>query len=222
LTEVKCHMSKVKRNNMVIYAKEKKERALGEKLFLKAYRCNSAKCAMLRRPHRPGVHGKAMRRSGSDFGVQLKAKQKFKLSYGVNESQLKAIFLGASASKGSTAEKIVETLERRLDNAIFRAGLADSRIMARHFITRGHFLVNGKRTTSPSYETGKGDVIAVRPESASKGPFRELVDKLTKFSPPVWLRVDKDKLAAEVTSLPRDLEPAFDIGAVVEYFSKNN
>src|SRR3989344_6107815 len=129
---------------MVIQAKEKKERALGEKLFLKAHRCNSP-----------------------NYGNQLNAKQKFKLSYGVNERQMTSIFKEAARDKESTGEKIMEPLERRFDNAVFRSGLADSRIMARHFIVRGHFLLNGTKTVSPSYLIRTGDIIAVRPESKS-------------------------------------------------------
>jgi small subunit ribosomal protein S4 len=206
---------------MVIRAKEKKERALGEKLFLKAHRCNSPKCAMLRRPNRPGVHTKP-RRKVSDYGNQLNAKQKFKLSYGVNEKQLTSLFKESARSKESTGEKIVQMLERRLDNAIFRSGLADSRIMARHFVVRGHFMVNGKKTVSPSYLIRTGDVIAIRPESKSKSPFKEAVEILKKFSPPAWLTLDSDKLEAKVNNLPHGIEPMFNIGAVVEYFAKNN
>lgn len=206
---------------MVIQAKEKKERALGEKLFLKAHRCSSAKCAMLRRPDRPGVHAKSRaRRSSSDFGSQLKAKQKFKLTYGVNEVQFERIFKEASQSAASTGEKIIETLERRIDNAIFRSGLADSRIMARHFVVRGHFLANGKKTTSPSFLVNAGDVIEVRPESRTKLPFREIPEKLAKFTAPGWLKVSPNEFKAEIVSRPQ-VESPFDIGAVVEYFSKN-
>lgn len=206
---------------MVIQAKEKKERALGEKLFLKAHRCNSPKCAMLRRPNRPGVHTKA-RRKVSDYGNQLNAKQKFKIVYGVNERQLISIFKESARREGSTGEKIVETLERRLDNAVFRSGLADSRIMARHFIVRGHFLVNGKKTVSPSYLIRTGDIIAVRPESRSDLPFRETPEIQKKFTPPSWLLLDAQKLEAKVVALPLGIESAFNISAVVEYFAKNN
>lgn len=206
---------------MVIQAKEKKERALGEKLFLKAHRCNSPKCAMLRRPNRPGVHTKARRKS-SDYGNQLNAKQKFKISYGVNERQMTLIFKEAARDKESTGEKIMETLERRFDNAVFRSGLADSRIMARHFIVRGHFLLNGRKTVSPSCLVKKDDIISVRPESKSKLPFRELSQNLVKFTPPSWLDLDPDKLEAKVVALPQGIEPAFNISSVVEYFAKNN
>ena len=206
---------------MIIQAKEKKERALGEKLFLKAHRCNSPKCAMLRRPNRPGVHTKSRRKS-SDYGNQLNAKQKFKLSYGVNERQMTSIFKEAARDKESTGEKIMETLERRFDNAVFRSGLADSRIIARHFIVRGHFLLNGRKTVSPSCLVKKDDVIAVRQESKSKLPFRELSQNLVKFTPPSWLNLNSDKLEAKVVALPRGIEPAFNISSVVEYFAKNN
>lgn len=207
---------------MIIYAKEKKERALGEKLFLKAHRCNSPKCAMLRRPHKPGVHGKNSRGKTSDFGEQLKSKQKFKLSYGVNEAQLTRIFKEAARSTAGTGEKIMEALERRLDSVIFRSGLADSRIMARHLVVRGHFMVNGVKTVSPSYRVYVGDIISVRLESRSKTLFRELPQSLLKVSVPSWLEISAEKLEAKVVSLPHGIDPPFNIGAVVEYFSKNN
>jgi len=197
------------------------ERALGEKLFLKAHRCSSPKCAMIRKPYKPGVHGKARRRSLSDYGVQLKAKQKLKLSYGLNEAQLRSIYEDVSGKSGATGDKIIETLERRLDNAIFRSGLADSRIMARHFITGGHFVVNGRRTLSPSYGVTPGDVFSVREESKNLGPFKNLHQTLSKASMPNWLEVDAEKMAVKVRSIPPvDTDVTFNTGAVVEYFAK--
>lgn len=175
---------------------------------------------MTRRPHRPGVHGQA-RRTISEFGGQLKAKQRIKLVYGVNEAQLKNIFTEAARQHGAIGSKIVQMLESRLDNAVFRAGLADSRIMAKHFISRGHFLVNGRKTFSPSYALKPGDVFAVREESKKLSPFKNLKETLGKFSPPSWLEVQSDKLAVKVVSPPEEaLEFAGNISAVVEYFAQ--
>jgi small subunit ribosomal protein S4 len=206
---------------MVIRAKEKKERALGERLFLKAYRSQSHKSAMVRRPYRPGVHGKR-RQSVSDYGTQLKAKQKFKLTYGVNESQLTNIYREAARSEKGTGERMIEMLERRLDNAIFRAGLAPSRIMARHFIVRGHYQVNGVKTVSPSFSVKVGDIIKVKEESKVKSPFKNFKEALENYSTPDWLDLAKPELTAKVKALPTNVDPAYDISAVVEFFAKNN
>ena len=206
---------------MIIYAKEKKERSLGEKLFLKAYRCNSPKCAMMRKPHRPGAHGKG-RQKVTDFGTQLKVKQKFKVSYGVTEGQLHSIFKEAVRSSSVTGEKIMELLERRLDSALFRAGLVDSRIMARQFITRGHIKVNGHKTTSPSYSLHLNDVVSVRPESKETSMFKDRKEKIVEANIPTWIQVDKDKLEAKVVALPHGVDPPFDVGLMIEYFAKNN
>lgn len=206
---------------MVIHKKEKKERALGEKLFLKAFRSQSPKSAMIRRPYRPGVHGKS-RHTTSDYGAQLKAKQKLKLSYGVNEHQLKKVVREAVGIRGNTAYKILELLEQRLDNAVFRSGLAPSRIMARNFVSRGHLMVNGRKTVSPSFKVRIGDVISVRMESREKNMFRDLRESLEKAtSAPTWLSVTPDKLEAKITGLPQGVEETlFNVGAVVEFYSK--
>lgn len=206
---------------MLIKSKEKKERALGAKLFLKAHRCNSPKCALTRRPYGPGVHGKK-RRSFSEYAKQLRAKQRVKLSYGVNEAQLKTLFQKISRKSGATGDAIIIALERRLDNAVFRAGLAPSRLVARRLISHGHFLVNGKKSVSPSYLLSIGDSFTVKQESRGKGPFKELQDVLAKFSPPQWLKIDSGNLEAKVVALPQATDSEFDIGEVVEFFSKNN
>ncbi|MBI2036000.1 MAG: 30S ribosomal protein S4 [Candidatus Liptonbacteria bacterium] len=207
---------------MIIHAKEKKERALGEKLFLKAHRCNSPKCSMTRRPYRPGVHGKN-RRKVSDYGVQLNAKQKLKVIYGLNESQLTNIFRAASRNPEATGQKMTELLERRLDNLIFRSAIADSRPMAKNLISRGHILVNGKKTVSPSCALRRGDVVSVRPESKDKGVFKNLGEKLKKaVAAPSWFNVDPEKLEVKISALPADVDLGFDISGVIEFFAKNN
>ncbi|HUZ92548.1 MAG TPA: 30S ribosomal protein S4 [Candidatus Paceibacterota bacterium] len=200
--------------------KEKKERSLGERLNLKGERCASPKCAAVRKPYKPGMHGpKARRKTPSEFGLQLKEKQKFKVSYGVGERGLRNVFRRASKAKGSSALKIVEFLERRLDNAIFRLGFAPSRGAARQLIVQGHIMVNGGRVRSPGFLVKKGDVIGVRAESGSKQLFVKRMEVLKKFEPPAWLHLDAAKLEGRVLSPPEESIP-FEANLVVESFSK--
>ena len=204
---------------MIIHAKEKKERALGEKLFLKAHRCSSPKCSMIRRPYRPGVHGKS-RRKISDFGTQLMAKQKLKISYGVSEHRLKNIFKEASRNPAATGEKMIELLERRLDNVVFRSGFGDSRPMAHNLVSQGHITINGRKITIPSSIVRIGDVVAIRPQSKEKGFAKNLPEKMKKYSMPTWLTFDPDKLAVKIKSLPKDSDMPFDVSRVIEFFAK--
>lgn len=199
--------------------KEKKERALGVKLFLKAHRCNSPKCALMRKSYRPGLHGKA-RHSVSEFGQQLNEKQKIKMSYGLRESQMQKIFSAAAKNPGVTGNMILQLLERRLDNAVFRLGLAPSRSVARQLVGHGHILVNGKKVSAPSYSVKAKDQISIRAQSKENSTFKELPETLKKYEEPSWLRLDKEKKTGEVLSLPKDFEVPFDVNMVVDYYSK--
>lgn len=198
---------------------EKKERALGTKLFLKAHRCNSPRCALVRKPHRPGLHGQA-RHAVSEFGQQLNEKQKIKASYGIRETQMKRIFSSAAKNPGITGNMIVQLLERRLDNAVYRLGLAPSRSVARQLVGHGHILVNNRKVTIPSFLVRSKDEISIRPQSGDQSVFKALPEMLKKYEPPVWLELDKEKLKGRVVSLPKDLEFPFDVNMVVDYYSK--
>jgi small subunit ribosomal protein S4 len=200
--------------------KEKKERALGAKLFLKAERCNSQKCATIRRPYKPGDHGKSRRRPLSEYGQQLQEKQKIRFTYGVSEKNLRRIFSKAAKSTGVTGETIFAILEKRLDNVIYRLGFAASRSVARQLVSHGHFLVNGRKTTIRSYEVKVGDVISIRPQSHKHPLFQELPITLKKYETPVWLKLDVDKLEGKVAMQPKDFEMTFNINLVVDYYSK--
>lgn len=200
--------------------REKRERSLGVKLFLKADRCNSPKCAMIRRASRPGVHGKRHRRAGSEYGEQLKEMQKFKYSYGLRGAQLRRVFVAAAKNPGVTGELFTQLLERRLDNVVFRLGLAASRSVARQLVGHGHVLVNGRKTTIPSYLVKKGDRIAIRPQSKDHPLFISIPERLKNYEPPSWLAINKESLEGEVVSLPRDVEAPFDVNLVVDYYSK--
>lgn len=200
--------------------KEKKERSLGVRLFLKADRCNSPKCALARNPSRPGLHGKARRRALSEVGQQLQEKQKVQYSYGIREAFLRKIFEAASKNPGVTGEMVISILERRLDNVVYRSGLTPSRSVARQLISHGHFLVNNKKINISSYSVRVGDVIAIKPQSRNLIVFKDLTENLKKIEPPIWLIVDKEKPEARISSLPKDYEVPFDINMVVDYYSK--
>lgn len=200
--------------------REKRERSLGTKLFLKAYRCNSPKCALVRSAARPGVHGKARRRSLSEFGQQVQEKQKIKFTYGIRENQLRKIFDSAARHVGATGELIVSLLERRLDNALYRLGIAPSRSVARQLISHGHMLVNGRKVTISSYQVRPGDVIAIRPQSRTHPVFAAAAEAVKKIEPPVWLHLDPERLEGKVIALPKDFEIPFDVNMIVDYYSK--
>lgn len=206
----------------MIGPKEKKERRLGEKLQLKKDRCQSPKCAALRRPYPPGVHGPKAKFSGSfsEFGLQLREKQKFKLTYGLDERNLRRLFEKAQKETGSIVAKLIQLLESRLDNVVFRLGFAGSRGVARQIVSHGHIMVNGERVRSPGYEVKKGDIITIRPQSLNKLIFSSLAENLKKYEPPSWLHLDKEKLEGRVLSLPKDVEIPFEINLLVESFSK--
>ncbi len=206
---------------MVHGPKEKRERSLGEHLHVKGERCNGPKCAAVRKPYRPGPHGKDGRRKmPSDFGRQIAEKQKFKVVYGLHEKTLRRLFAIASESAAGTDKKLLELLERRLDNVLYRLGWAPSRGAARQMGTQGHILVNGKRTRSPGYLVDLKDTVTVRAESKSKGAFKELPKELEKKETPKWLSLDPAILEGKVVGLPSSEEPPFEISLLVESFSK--
>ena len=200
--------------------KEKRERSLGVKLFLKADRCNSPKCVTVRRPQRPGLHGNAYRRQSSEFGQQLKEKQKIKFLYGIRERQFQNIFNSAAKNPGVTGEMIMKLLEKRLDNVVYRLGLAPSRSVARQLVGHGHVLVNNRRVTIPSCQVKVNDLISIRPQSKDHPILKDLAVRLKNYDPPVWLQLDKEKYESKVIAEPKDLEVPFDVNLVVDYYSK--
>lgn len=200
--------------------REKKERSLGTRLFLKATRSSSPKSAMVRRPHRPGEHGKDRRRAPSEFGKQLAEKQKFKAAYGLREAAIRQVFLKASKSTETTGPLFMSLLERRLDNVVYRLGFAPSRSVARQLIGHGHMMVNGRKVTIPSMLVRPNDVISIRPQSKDHAAFRTLSETLPKYQTPTWLTLDGEKMTGKVSSMPKDLEVPFDIALVIDYYSK--
>ena len=172
----------------------------GQKLFLKGERCYSSKCAIERRNYAPGQHGQA-RKKQSEYGLQLREKQKAKRFYGVPETQFRNLFEKAAKKQGKTGENLMIFLETRLDNVVFRLGFAASRKEARQLVTHGHFTVNGKKADIPSMEVKAGDVIKVKERSVSSPKFKEI--KEMSITVPSWMTVDVDKLEGKVVAMPR-------------------
>jgi small subunit ribosomal protein S4 len=193
----------------------------GMKLFLKGSRGYTRKCAFERRATPPGQHG-VRRRKMSEFGTQLREKQKVRRVYQVLERQFKRYFATAEGRPGVTGENLLRLLETRLDNTVYRMGFASSRAQARQLVSHGHFSVNGRATGIPSLQVRDGDRIEVREASRKTEYFKNVKDALRGAQRPDWLSVDADKLAGSVTALPRrDQMPAeLNEQLVVEYYSR--
>ena len=193
----------------------------GQKLLLKGERCYSSKCAIERRNYAPGQHGQA-RKKMSDYGLQLREKQKAKRFYGVQETQFRNLFEKASKRHGKTGENLMILLETRLDNVVFRLGFAASRKEARQLVTHGHFTVNGHKADIPSMELKAGDVITVREESRASAKIKELIEGMDSRIAPKWLVVDKEAVKATVDTLPKreDIDFPFEEQLIVELYSK--
>ncbi len=193
----------------------------GMKLYLKGSKCYTKKCPFERRPTPPGQH-QMRRRKMSEYGVQLREKQKVRRVYMVLERQFKRYFETAEARPGVTGENLLRLLETRLDNVVFRMGFASSRAQARQLVTHGHFIVNGKPTNIPSYQVKETDVIAVRPNSVKADYFKNVKDALRGAQRPDWLSVDADQFSGKVTALPRRDQMPLELNEqlVVEYYSR--
>jgi len=195
----------------------------GEKLFLKGERCSSQKCAIFRRSYAPGIHGLASaRRKTSDYGMQLRAKQRVKRIYGVLERQFRNYYEKADGNKqGLTGELLLKFLEMRLDNVVYRMGFAPSRRMAKQLVGHGHFTVNGKKVDIPSYPTKAGDKIEVKKSSQKSSYFTE-VQKKKAGEEVSWVLVDLSKLKGEVKSVPEreEIDPNINEQLIVELYSK--
>jgi len=193
----------------------------GAKLFLKGSRCYTKKCAFERRPSPPGQHGVRRRKVG-DYGVQLREKQKVRRVYAVLERQFRNYFDLAEARPGVTGENLLRMLELRLDNVVYRLGFASSRAQARQLVGHGHFAVNGRPTSIPSFQLKPGDRVAVRESRASREPFKMAKETLRSHQAPEWLSVEPARLAGTVVDLPRRDQMPLDLNEqlVVEYYSR--
>ena len=194
----------------------------GSKLFLKGSRCLSDKCAIERRNYPPGQHGRRRGRRPSDYQVQLRQKQKVKRIYGVFERQFRKYFKEAAQRRGITGEALLIGLERRLDNVVYRTGLALSRAHARQIVRHGHIQVNGGRVDIPSYQTSQGDVIAVASGSKKNIEIKMAAENATAVERPNWLQADLDSLEGRVVQLPTRADLDIDIQEqlIVELYSK--
>jgi small subunit ribosomal protein S4 len=172
------------------------------KLFLKGERCYTDKCAIEKRNLPPGQHGRARRQKIVGYGVQLREKQKVKRTYGVLENQFRRYFEVADRQKGITGELLLQALERRLDNVIYRLGFATSRAQARQLVRHGHFAVNGRKVDIPSYPVRAGDTVAVRASSGENPTILHAMEEVKGRGVPEWLLLDADKKAGTVSSLP--------------------
>lgn len=204
--------------------REKIERRLGEKLFLKGERSHSQKSAMVRKPYPPGMHGHSRQGKPSEFSSQLKSKQKVKNIYRLLEKQFKNYIKEAVSSKKEPYEVILNKLEHRLDNVVFRSGFAQSRDQARQLVSHGHITVNGRKVNIASAEVSIGDVIGIREGSRTSGYFSNLMPNWFKgYEPPSWVEVNKEKMTAKMKGHPVLEESGVkleDLQSIIEYYSR--
>lgn len=193
----------------------------GAKLFLKGDRCYSGKCAFVKRPTPPGEQKKGRRNKVSEYGLQLREKQKVKRAYGMLESQFEKYYNIAERMKGKTGENLLRLLESRLDNVVFRLGLGESRAQARQTVMHGHILVNGKKVDIPSFFVSEGDEITVRKKSADTEKYKEIRESDARPMPS-WLTMDNANLTGRVVAAParEDIDLTIEEHLIVEYYSK--
>lgn len=194
----------------------------GEKLFLKGDRCYSEKCSVERRAYPPGAHGQGRRAKASEYGLQLREKQKTKRIYGLMEKQFSNYFKKADRQQGITGSNLLILLERRLDNVVYRLGFASSRKEARQLVNHGHFTINGRKANIPSLLVRVGDVIQVRDTIKDSPKFQELKDQAAYKTPPEWLTVDVENLTGSVLAYPvrEQIDTAVNEQLIVELYSR--
>jgi small subunit ribosomal protein S4 len=197
----------------------------GEKLFLKGERCFTPKCAFERRAYAPGQHGNVRfgrRRRSSDYNRQLRAKQKARRIYGVLEKQFRRYFQMATKTRGITGLIMLQILETRLDNIVYRMGYAANRAQARQMVSHGHFIVNDRKTNIPSMVLKAGDVLSVREESKKNGLFKEMGELAEKKNCALWLERDLKNLSGRVLRMPErgEIDGNLDEQLIVEYYSR--
>lgn len=193
----------------------------GLKLYLKGDRCYTTKCGVDRRTYAPGQHGQG-RKKVSEYGLQLREKQKTRRIYGILEGQFRHYFDKAERQPGVTGENLLYLLERRLDNVIYRLGLGSSRNEARQLVRHGHFTVNGRKVNIPSYLLRVGDVVAVREKSKESPRIKELMERAADRTPPAWLEFEADQASARVVAIPvRDqIDTPVQEHLIVELYSR--
>jgi len=194
----------------------------GEKLFLKGARCLSSKCSLTRRAYAPGVHGPGRPGRPTDYGKQLREKQKAKRLYGLSETQFANYYKKSVKTKGDSGVTLVKLLETRFDNVIFRSGLAKSRAAARQLVTHSHFTINGRKVNVPSFQVKSGQVIAVQERKHKAAPWTTMSEDLKGHQAPSWLSTDPSNLSVKVTSQPagEELKQSFEPKLIIEYYSR--
>lgn len=195
----------------------------GVKLFLKGDRCYTDKCAVNRRSYPPGEHGQGRgRRKVSEYGIQLREKQKARRMYGVSEGQFRSYFQRAERQKGVTGENLFQILESRLGNMVYRMGFASSRAGARQLIRHGHFTVNGRKVDIQSYLVKQGDIVAVKEKSKGMPLFKEIAENGGGRVTPDWLEIDRKSMSCRIVRLPSREEIEVPIAAhlIVEWYSR--
>ncbi|AUW92964.1 MAG: 30S ribosomal protein S4 [Sulfobacillus thermosulfidooxidans] len=192
----------------------------GVKLYLKGDKCFTDKCPVTRRAYPPGQHGQG-RRKLSEYGVQLREKQKARRTYGIMEGQFSRYFEKASAKTGVTGELLLQLLERRLDNVVYRMGFASSRAEARQLVRHNHFAVNGRRVNIPSFSVKPGDVVEVREGSRQKPRFKALLESPVRTIP-AWLEVQREELKGTVVRMPNrdEIDTPVQEQLIIEYYSR--
>jgi len=198
-------------------------RRIGEKLFLKGERCQTGKCALVKKNYPPGLHGQKGRKKPSDYGAQLNEKQKTKKMYRILENDIRLVLKRAQNKKGNSSENLLKLLEMRLDNAVFRLGLASSRDQARQIVNHGLVLVNGKKAGIPSYRLKDGDLIVLKDRLKRGKYFQAQKEKMKKNILPSWLYLDLEKTEGKVLHEPKteDLEKiGVNAQMIVEYYSR--
>jgi len=192
------------------------------KLYLKGDRCYSDKCAVITKAYAPGQHGQSRNKKASEYGIQLREKQKVRRIYGIQERQFRNYFAKAEAQKGVTGENLLRLLECRLDNTVYRLGMASSRVDARQLVRHGHFTVNGKKVNIPSFLVKTGDMIAVREGSKSSPKIEAIAAAIAHRTPPAWLELDKENLVGKVIHLPvrEDVDLPISEQLIVELYSR--
>lgn len=194
-------------------------------MFLKGERCYLPTCAMVKRNYPPGFHGQKGRKRQSDYGMQLAEKQKAKKQYNLMEKQFSLIFARAKKKSGDAGENLLKLLELRFDNVVYRLGFAASRAQARQLVSHGHFEVNGRKVSIPSYEVREGDIVKIRQQSKKYKFFKNLSEKLSRSGTmeiPSWLNLEAKELSGKVLHQPilKDIETNINIRVIVEYYSK--
>lgn len=194
----------------------------GEKLLLKGDRCFTQKCSMVRRNYVPGTHGPSSSKNMSDYNIHLREKQKAKKIYGLLEKQFKNYFIKASKNEGVTGDLLLQLLERRLDNVVFRLGIVKSRNEARQVVSHRHVEVNGRVVNIPSFQVSVDDKISIKNSSIKKTYFSNLTKIKTPDNAPNWLKREGKKLAGEIANLPKieDIDSSINTQLIVEYYSK--